>query len=504
MSGVTSRGSRDAPIRRHVRVARRVLATDPARRVLHLSLHVARSSCPPSPDAATGAAARSSRPRFAARASSSSPRSAWRSSRTRASATPTPWVLDGLPGNRQAPEYDVGGTACLNFKGEPCRQYSRARDVIAAVRDNGADLVVHAGDLDYESSRACGAASWTRRCGAPAWISSPSKGNHDADGWDGVQWLWNGDPDGYAAQLRPTLPAGADCRGEYGTAMVCDYRGVTLVLSDVGVDAAGESANARQYEHIDRALRESSNPWKVCVWHMNMENMQVSVQGRLRRLGRVRDLPQSDGAFVVNGHAHTYSRTKEMARFGGKWTGTRKKNWWCRTPGSIACTSRAERTARPASRWSVSGDTGTNRSSGRRRTGPRCTRASCLSGDDACERAPEARKFGALMCDFSDAQPRAEAGWTVTTRPRRTSRAEKRRAYRNPVDSFFLVTEDTGDEASSEASAQRRRTGRCPSPLVSREVTSHARIPIAPPAWTCSLPTTARDRKNGENATGGS
>ena len=27
-------------------------------------------------------------------------------------------------GNRQAPRYDVGGVPCVNFKGEPCRQYS--------------------------------------------------------------------------------------------------------------------------------------------------------------------------------------------------------------------------------------------------------------------------------------------------------------------------------------------------------------------------------------------
>ena len=40
----------------------------------------------------------------------------------------------------------------------------------------------------------------------------------------------------------------------------------------------------------------------------------------------------------------------------------------------------------------------------------------CLPNDDACEEAPEANKFGALMCDFDDLSENARAEcWTVTT-----------------------------------------------------------------------------------------
>jgi|AntAceMinimDraft_1070359.scaffolds.fasta_scaffold12432_2 hypothetical protein len=49
-----------------------------------------------------------------------------------------------------------------------------------------------------------------------------AKGNHDADGWNGLPWLWSGS-DGYAALLKPTAPAG--CEGTYGEDMVCNYRG---------------------------------------------------------------------------------------------------------------------------------------------------------------------------------------------------------------------------------------------------------------------------------------
>ena len=73
----------------------------------------------------------------------------------------------------------------------------------------------------------------------------------------------------------------ADCRGSYGEDMVCDYGPVAFVLSSVGVEEAGEGSdtNRRHYEFLERALSGSDARWKVCVWHMNMEEMQVSYKG---------------------------------------------------------------------------------------------------------------------------------------------------------------------------------------------------------------------------------
>ena len=61
------------------------------------------------------------------------------------------WGWTDYKGVRRG-EYKVNGELCKDHKGEPCRGYSRARDVLAAAKDNGAELVVHAGDLDYESA----------------------------------------------------------------------------------------------------------------------------------------------------------------------------------------------------------------------------------------------------------------------------------------------------------------------------------------------------------------
>ena len=104
-----------------------------------------------------------------------------------------------------------------------------------------------------------------------------AKGNHDMDGWDDISGLWSDPQKGYAAQLTNLKPG--ECYGAYGEDMTCDYGGVTIVVSDVGVDQAGESANKQKYDYIDNALRNSKNKWKICVWHMNQEDMQVSYKG---------------------------------------------------------------------------------------------------------------------------------------------------------------------------------------------------------------------------------
>jgi hypothetical protein len=49
------------------------------------------------------------------------------------------------------------------------------------------------------------------------------------------------------------------------------------------------------------------------------------------------------------------------------------------------------------------------------------------------------------MCDFPEDANRAEC-WVVTTTRPEASRREKRAAYRNPVDRFFLVAGEAADE----------------------------------------------------------
>ena len=174
---------------------------------------------------------------------------------------------------------------------------------------------------------------------------------------------------------------------------------------------------------------------------MNMEDMQVSYKGD----------SVGWGAF---GFAQTrrvccpdaFRRDQRDGRYGRKVYGHTKKELVVSHPGidRVYLSSGENGTNGVA----VVGFGGyrTNRNCGAATTGRRFTRASVSRGDDACERAPEARKFGALMCDFSDAQPGAEAEcWTVTT-VERTPRA-RRRTRATETEIVFLVAGPRSERA---------------------------------------------------------
>ena len=368
------------------------------------------------------------------------------------------WGWTDHRGNRRG-EYKVNGELCKNYKGEPCRAYSRARDVIAAAKDNGAELIIHGGDLDYESAPRMWRLFVDETIRGQGMDFLAAKGNHDVDGWDGVSGLWSDSRNGYAAQLRPTIPySKGNCYGKYGEDFACDYGGVTFVISSVGVDAAGESANTEKYEFLDRALRESNNRWKVCVWHMNQGDMQVSYKGDSTGWGSF-EICRKHGAFIVNGHAHTYSRSKEMARFGTKkWSHTTKD---LRVADAVL---RGEQDSnvvklrkgeeRGSTAVAVVGFGG-HRNEEQLKRAPHWAKvysSKCLSDDPVCETAEEDKKYGALMCDFNDfsgKNAKTEC-WVVTTVSENASRRDKRATYRHPVDRFFLISSEDSGEGSGD------------------------------------------------------
>jgi len=88
----------------------------------------------------------------------------------------------------------------------------------------------------------------------------------------------------------PRLPFGPALRSS----------GVTLVISSVGVERAGEAANAAHYEYLERKLSESTSRWKICVWHMTMGEMQVSYKGDSVGWGAY-EICRKHGAFIING-----------------------------------------------------------------------------------------------------------------------------------------------------------------------------------------------------------
>ena len=212
------------------------------------------------------------------------------------------------------------------------------------------------------------------------------------------------------------------------------------MLSSVGVEQAGESANAAHYEYLDRKLRESKSRWKICVWHMTMGEMQVSYKGDSVGWGAY-EICRKHGAFIVTGHAHTYSRTHEMARFGTKRYGHTKQDLVVSHEGDNRVhLSSGENGTTGVAVVGIGGYKNEEQLRGGNHWA-KIYSSECLPGDDACEFAPKNAKFGALMCDFNDFRADAEAEcWTVTTVGKNATRRRKRQSYRNPVDRFFLVS----------------------------------------------------------------
>ena len=290
-----------------------------------------------------------------------------------------------------------------------------------------------------------------------------AKGNHDADGWDGVSYLWSGS-EGYQKLLENYgVPRGAKCKGQYGVDMSCEYKGILFVISSVGVERAGESNQINQdhYWHLENNLKNSNARWKICVWHMAMEKMQVSYKGDSTGWAAY-EICRKYGAFIVGGHAHVYSRTREMSRFGTKNYGFTREDlrWWNAPDDDQIYLSSGENGTTGVAIVGIGGyKNEACLRSGNFRSKIYSTRCDRCSG---CHRAPNANKFGTLICDFPEFGPYARAMcWLATTPRQGASNAEFQAAVRNrnPIDRFTLIAGKRPNDkgVSSRASSDDKK-----------------------------------------------
>jgi predicted phosphodiesterase len=176
--------------------------------------------------------------------------------------------------------------------------------VLQLVKSEQADLVIHAGDLDYADQPEV----WEEQVESILGRNYPyfvAVGNHDVPAWAG--------PGGYQELLEARLERirrrGADCTGDLGVNSLCRFRGLTFVLSGVGT--YGEDHE----DYLAQALDSAPEAWKLCVWHKNQHDMQVGAKGD--EVGwRSYRLCESHGALILTGHEHSYSRTYTLSGLG--------------------------------------------------------------------------------------------------------------------------------------------------------------------------------------------
>ena len=205
------------------------------------------------------------------------------------------------------------------------------RKVLQLIKDQGADMVLHQGDLGYKDSSAADFMNAVNDVLGPSFPYFASRGNHDS-GWEG----------GYQPILaQRAQDIGAVCTGDYGQNSACKYRGLLFILSA----AAEKGSKKENTRYIKDALAADSSIWRICAWHRNQKKMQIG--GKRNEVGwGPYEACREGGAIIATGHAHSYSRTRTL-------TSTKKLTVDpdCDTPaGDNVCVTPKDRAAgRPGS-----------------------------------------------------------------------------------------------------------------------------------------------------------
>lgn len=181
---------------------------------------------------------------------------------------------------------------------------SDSEAVLKLIESEGADLVLHQGDLDYEAGSNIWESMITKTLGAdfPYFVSV---GNHDGAEWSGYQSM-------LTARLQKVPEA--NCEGDLGVKSACTFRGLFFILSGVGERGSGHES------YIREQLTRSKHEWRICSWHKNQSDMQAGGKGD--SVGwTAYQACQNGGAIVATGHEHSYSRTMNLRDLGNRGAG---------------------------------------------------------------------------------------------------------------------------------------------------------------------------------------
>ncbi len=181
-----------------------------------------------------------------------------------------------------------------------------ARAVLQLIKAEGADLVLHQGDFDYQYDPDTWDALITNVLGAE-FPYFASIGNHDTNRFYG--------PNGYQAKLTNRLNkiSDAHCVGDLGVQSACTFRGLFFILSGVGTIPKRPNGS-RHLAFIHKQLAQNTSIWRICSWHKNQRMMQVGEMKNETGWGPYKACRRG-GAIIATGHEHSYARTHLMDSF---------------------------------------------------------------------------------------------------------------------------------------------------------------------------------------------
>jgi len=181
-----------------------------------------------------------------------------------------------------------------------------ARAVLELIKAEGADLVLHQGDFDYQDDPGSWDVLITNVLGAD-FPYFASVGNHDTDRFY--------DANGYQTKLKNRLKkiTGAQCVGDLGVQSACTYKGLFFILSGVGT-IPDQPDDPSHIAFIQEKLAQDRSIWRICSWHKNQRMMQLGEKKDDVGWGAY-EACREGGAIIATGHEHSYARTHLIDSF---------------------------------------------------------------------------------------------------------------------------------------------------------------------------------------------
>ena len=168
--------------------------------------------------------------------------------------------------------------------------------VLQLVKSEGARMVLHLGDFDYDDNPP----AWEAQINGVLGLDFPYfavVGNHDTLLWPAYRQL---------LVSRLDRIEGETCSDDYGVNGVCSFGGVLFVLSGAGTLGSGHAG------YIRDALAQDASIWRVCAWHKNQTALQVG--GKENDVGWAPyEECRKGGALIATAHEHSYSRTRTLS-----------------------------------------------------------------------------------------------------------------------------------------------------------------------------------------------
>jgi len=176
--------------------------------------------------------------------------------------------------------------------------------VLNLIKDEGAHMVLHQGDLYYEIDYrdTIDPDAWEKMISDVLGDDFPyfiTIGGHDVDAWNEYQQM---------AYDRLKKNPDAKCTGDLGVKSFCTYKGLFFIQV---------SPSFEFYEKLDHSsfienqLNDNDHLWRICSWQGNMHAMQIGAKEDSTGW-EVYENCKNHGAIIATAEEHSYHRTKTM------------------------------------------------------------------------------------------------------------------------------------------------------------------------------------------------